>query len=152
MIHVLEQIQVVPAPPERVWAYFATPANLNDMTPPELDFAIVRGTEPTMRQGQLIEYRVKFAPGPRSTWLTEIRQVIPERYFVDEQRIGPYRLWYHEHHFAPTAAGGTLMTDRVTYCIGRWLPGEILHALWIRPKLERIFAYRKQRVAEVFGG
>ena len=58
MIHVLEQTQVVTASPERVWAYFATPVNLNDMTPPDLDFTIVRGATPVMRQGQLIEYRL----------------------------------------------------------------------------------------------
>jgi ligand-binding SRPBCC domain-containing protein len=150
MIHVLEQTQVVAAPLERVWAYFATPTNLNDMTPPELDFLIVRGATPVMRQGQLIEYQVKFAPGPRTTWLTEIRQVVEGRYFVDEQRIGPYRLWYHEHHFDPLPDGTVQMTDRVTYVVGWGLLGELLHAGWIRAKLERIFSYRRQRVTEVF--
>ncbi len=150
MIHVLEQVQDIAAPPERVWTYFATPANLNEMTPADLAFTIVRGATPQMRQGQLIEYRVGFAPGLRSTWLTEIRHVVEGRYFVDEQRIGPYRLWYHEHHFDPLPGGGVRMTDRVTYCVGYGLLGELLHWLWIGRKLQRIFAFRRQRVAAAF--
>lgn len=151
MIHVLEQTQVVTASPERVWAYFATPVNLNDMTPPDLDFTIVRGATSVMRQGQLIEYRVGFAPGLHSTWLTEIRHVVEGRYFVDEQRIGPYRLWYHEHHVDPQPDGTVLLTDRVTYCVGFGPLGEVLHWLWIQRKLRWIFAFRRERVAALFG-
>jgi len=142
--------QFIPAPIERVWAYFATPANLNEMTPPDLDFEIVCGGEPPMYEGQIIEYRVRFLPFVRSLWLTEIVHVTECCSFVDEQRLGPYRFWYHEHLFEPVE-GGVQMTDRLTYALLFGVLGDLVHALWVRRKLEHIFDFRRQKVAQIFG-
>lgn len=150
MIHVLERSQHIPAPIEKVWHYFSLPANLNEITPPGMHFEIVHGGGNEMTVGQLIAYRVRIAPGVRSPWLTEIRHVRPERYFVDEQRRGPYRFWYHEHIFEPRDAG-VQMTDRVTYELPYGLLGEIVHALWVRRRLEDIFDYRFAKIADIFG-
>lgn len=151
MIHRLEQEQIIPAPLERVWAYFATPANLDEMTPDHLRFRIVHGAGEAMHQGQLIEYRVRVAPLVWTTWLTEIRQVREGAFFVDEQRAGPYRFWYHEHRFE-AIPGGVRMTDRVTYDVGLGPLGALLHRFWIRPRLEGIFAFRRAQVARLFPG
>lgn len=150
MIHVLLREQFLPADPARVWEYFATPRNLNDMTPPDMSFEIVRGGDGRMHAGQMIEYRVSVLPGLRVRWLTEIRHVREGTYFVDEQRIGPYRFWYHEHIFEPVA-GGVRMTDRVTYALPGWLFGELLHVVFIRRRLQQIFDYRRARAAALFG-
>lgn len=149
-VHRLYQKQFIPAPIERVWDYFATPANLNEMTPPDLNFEIIHGGEARMYAGQIIEYRVQFLPGIKSLWLTEIAHVVEGRYFVDEQRLGPYRFWYHEHLFEP-AEGGVWMTDRVTYALPFGLLGELTHALWVRRKLTHIFDFRHQKVIQIFG-
>ncbi len=101
MIHYLHCEQIIPASPEQVWAYFANPNNLNELTPPDMNFEIVTGGNTSMYEGQIIEYRVEFVRGLRSLWLTEIAHVREGVYFVDEQRIGPYRFWYHEHLFEP---------------------------------------------------
>jgi ligand-binding SRPBCC domain-containing protein len=143
--------QFIPADLATVWAFFATPRNLDELTPPDLRFRIVSDVPAAMFAGQLIEYRISPLRGVWLRWLTEIRHVREGEYFVDEQRIGPYRLWYHEHHFAP-APGGVVMTDRVTYEIG-WGPfGWLAGKLWVRRQLDQIFAYRRKRVAERFGG
>jgi len=149
-VYRLVRQQFIPASIERVWAYFATPANLNAMTPPDLDFEIVSGGESPMYEGQLIEYRVRFMPLVRSLWLTEIVHVVEKHSFVDEQRLGPYRFWYHEHLFEPVE-GGVQMTDRVTYALPFGLLGDWVHALWVRRKLEHIFDFRRKKVAEIFG-
>lgn len=142
--------QFIPADPTTVWAFFATPRNLNELTPPGLKFRILSELPERMYAGQLIEYRISPLPGVWLRWLTEIRQVREGVFFVDEQRAGPYRLWYHEHHFEP-APGGVKMTDRVTYEVG-WGPvGWLAEKLWVRRQLGRIFAYRRQRVAALFG-
>ena len=104
-----------------------------------------------MYEGQIIEYRVEFVRGLRSLWLTEIAHVRAGEYFVDEQRIGPYRFWYHEHRFAP-AADGVNMTDHVTYAAPFGLLGDIVTALWIRRRLDSVFNYRTKKIAELFGG
>jgi len=150
MIHYLHRVQVIPAPLEQVWEYFATPANLNEMTPPDMKFEIIAGGDERMYAGQIIEYRVEFVRGLRSLWLTEIAHVDDGRYFVDEQRVGPYRFWYHEHHFEPMEAG-VKMTDRVTYAAPFGLLGDIVTALWIRRRLDGVFDYRSQKIVDLFG-
>ncbi len=150
MIHRLERKQFVPAPLDEVWAYFATPANLNEMTPPDMHFEIIQGGEGEMCQGQLIEYRVQFMPVIKSRWLTEIAHVVERSYFVDEQRVGPYAFWYHEHNFEPLE-NGTQIQDLVTYQLPFGVLGDIAHALWVSPRLESIFDYRQQKVTQLFG-
>ena len=150
MIHRLFRQQVVSASLDEVWSYFATPHNLNEMTPDDMKFEIVHGGEEKMFQGQLIEYRVQFMPLIKSHWLTEIAHVDDQAYFVDEQRIGPYRFWYHEHRFE-AVNGGTQITDQVTYALPFGFLGDILHALWVGRRLKGIFDFRKKKVGELFG-
>ncbi|MBN2502155.1 MAG: SRPBCC family protein [Anaerolineales bacterium] len=150
MIQCLSRQQIVSASLDEVWAYFATPANLNEMTPPDMKFEIIQGGEASMYPGQLIEYRVQFMPVFKSRWLTEIAHVQAKRFFVDERRIGPYRFWYHEHHFA-AVENGTLIRDQVTYVLPFGLLGEIVHRLWVRPRLKTIFDFRREKVKALFG-
>ena len=150
LIHYLHREQVIPAPLERVWDYFANPNNLNELTPQDMKFEIITIGNVRMYAGQMIEYRVEFVRGLRSLWLTEIAHVDEGRYFVDEQRMGPYHFWYHEHHFEPLETG-VKMTDKVTYAAPFGLLGDIMNALWIQRRLNKIFDYRYQKIVELFG-
>jgi len=151
MIHRLYREQVATGHPGAIWDFFASPHNLDTLTPSSLSFRIVGDVAPRMFPGQLIEYRIGVLPGVTTRWLTEITHVREGEYFVDEQRIGPYRLWHHEHHFRALPDGlGVRMTDLVTYEVG-WGPlGDAVHALWIRRQLATIFDFRTRKVAEVF--
>jgi ligand-binding SRPBCC domain-containing protein len=151
MIHTLYREQVVPAALDKVWEYFSDPKNLNTITPPDMNFAILTGGNARIYEGQLIEYRVEFVKGIRSRWLTEISHVRECEYFVDEQRMGPYRFWYHEHSFERIASG-TLMKDKVTYAVPMGFLGDILSRLWIAGRLKHIFDYRRKMIIELFGG
>ena len=150
MVHHLHREQVVPAPITSVWGYFCNPKNLNEITPPDMNFEIVRGGDVAMYEGQVIEYCVEFVRGVRSLWLTEIAHVRAGEYFVDEQRVGPYRFWYHEHFFEP-AVSGVKMTDHVTYVVPFGILGDALNAVWIAKRLKHIFDYRQGKIAELFG-
>ena len=149
MTHRLHRTQFIPGEPARIWEFFATPRNLAAITPARMRFELVGRTPEAMYAGQMIEYRIGLLPGISTRWLTEITHVREGVYFVDEQRAGPYKLWHHEHHFAP-AAGGVTMTDEVTYDVGWSVLGTLLHALWIRPQLETIFAHRARKIGELF--
>jgi ligand-binding SRPBCC domain-containing protein len=150
MLRQLYREQLIPADPALVWEYFSSSKNLNELTPQELKFQIVSALPEKMYAGQLIEYRVSPVTGVWFEWLTEIRHVEEGRYFVDEQRRGPYKFWYHEHHFVPVG-DGVRMIDRVTYDVG-WGPlGRIAEKLWVGRQLQAIFAYRFRRVEEIFG-
>lgn len=142
--------QIIPADVERVWSFFATPKNLDELTPADLEFRILTAVPEKMYSGLLIEYRISPWAGVWLRWVTEIRHIREREYFVDEQRLGPYRLWYHEHHFE-AVPGGTKMTDRVTYEIG-WGPlGWLAGRLWVDRQLAGIFDYRARKVVEIFG-
>jgi ligand-binding SRPBCC domain-containing protein len=150
MIHYLEREQIITAPLGRVWDFFADPRNLNDITPADMKFEIVAGGEGSMFPGQLIEYRIQFVRGMQSVWLTEIAHVREPEYFVDEQRIGPYRFWYHEHSFE-TVEAGVKVSDKVSYATPFGIIGELMHWLWIRRRLRGIFDFRRDKIASLFG-
>jgi ligand-binding SRPBCC domain-containing protein len=149
-IHHLERRQIIPVSLEDAWSYFATPHNLEEMTPPSLSFRIQWGGDEPMHPGQLIGYRVKIAPLTWVNWLTEITTVEPNHVFVDEQRRGPYRLWHHMHRFTPVP-GGTECLDRVRYELPFGPLGSAMHALFIRRQLQNIFAYRAEHLVRRFG-
>lgn len=150
MVHYLHREQIIPAPLQKIWEYFCDPKNLNAITPPDMNFEILQGADVKMYVGQLIEYRVEFVRGIRSRWLTEIAHVRAGEYFVDEQRVGPYRFWYHEHGFQQVSTG-TKMTDRVTYVIPFGFLGDLLNAFWIEKRLGQIFDFRRHKIVELFG-
>ena len=151
MIHRLIREQHVAGQPEAIWDFFAAPGNLDLITPASLSFRIIGDVSLRMYEGQMIEYRIGVLPGVTTRWLTEITHVRPGEYFVDEQRIGPYKVWHHEHHFHPATNGtGLRMIDQITYEVG-WGPvGDLLHAIWIRRQLATIFDFRARKISELF--
>jgi ligand-binding SRPBCC domain-containing protein len=84
------------------------------------------------------------------TWVSEITEVVDGKYFVDEQRKGPFASWRHEHRFAPIP-GGTEMHDQVTYEVPFGPLGSLAHALFVRRQLVSIFDFREIKITELFG-
>ncbi len=145
-----EQQQVVPAGLETVWEFFSNPANLKTITPPDMGFDILTPLPPEMEAGLIIAYRVRPLLGIPVQWVTEITHVAPMRFFVDEQRFGPYRFWHHRHTFEPTEQG-VLMTDLVHYALPAPIGATLINELVVRPRLEQIFHYRRRKIEELFG-
>jgi ligand-binding SRPBCC domain-containing protein len=143
--YIIESEVWLPRPREEVFAFFADAFNLQELTPPWLNFRILTPTPIDMRQGALIDYRIRLYGLPVG-WRTEITEWEPPRRFVDTQLNGPYRLWRHEHTFTEQD-GGTLVADRVEY-VPRG--GRLVQALFVRRDLERIFSYRASRLRETF--
>ena len=150
MIYTLERSQELDAPIETIWRFIATPRNLNHITPPDLHFEIVGEAPDTMYEGLLIEYRLTIPVFGRRRWLSEIKHVREGEAFVDEQRVGPYKLWYHEHRLRRLDDRRTSMTDRVTYALPFGPVGDLTHRWIVHGQLERIFDYRAARLAELF--
>jgi ligand-binding SRPBCC domain-containing protein len=151
MLRQLHREQIIRAEPARVWEFFSTPRNLNELTPPSVRFQMLGDVPAKMEAGQLIAYRISPAPGVWFRWLTEIKHVREGVCFIDEQRAGPYKFWYHEHHFEPVA-GGVRMTDRVSYEVGWGPAGWLAEKLWVGRQLRDIFDYRYRRTEEIFHG
>lgn len=138
--------QYIAAGIDDVWAFISSPDNLKKITPPAMDFTVTNNTGgDKMYEGMIITYRVKPLAGIPVRWMTEITHVKNKVYFVDEQRVGPYRLWHHQHHIQPSG-NGVLMTDIVTYMPPMGFMGSLANHLFIKKKLKQIFDYRFKAV------
>ena len=146
-VHVLERTQHLPRPPEEVFPFFSDASNLERITPPWLGFRIVTPQPIEMREGTLIDYRLKLH-GIALSWHTEIALWDPPHRFVDVQLSGPYRLWHHTHTFEPDGEG-TLMRDTVRYGLPLGPLGEIARLALVRRDLRRIFDFRVAEVARL---
>lgn len=147
----LYKTQKIPATIEQVWDFISSPANLKKITPEYMGFNITsKLTGEKMYPGMIISYKVSPVFGIKMTWVTEITHVKEKEYFVDEQRIGPYRMWHHEHKIEPTE-GGVLMTDIVSYKPPLGILGSIANAILIKKQLQEIFDYRTIAMEKMFG-
>jgi len=136
--------------PAVLWDFVSSPMNLSKITPPQMGFGVISRPLPTkMYAGMIIAYRVRPFAGFQTTWVTEITQVDENRYFVDEQRVGPYSLWHHEHILEPSG-NGTLMHDIITYKPPFGFLGHLANKLFIRGRLNAIFDYRKEVLERMF--
>ncbi len=133
-----------------VWKFIATPENLKKITPPSMGFDITSdGLPEQMYAGMIISYRVKPLPGYTTTWVTEITHIEPKKYFVDEQRIGPYNMWHHEH-ILQEVPEGVKMIDIVSYAPPFGLLGKLANGILIKKQLNKIFDYRVKAIDSIF--
>jgi len=139
----------VPRPLEEVFAFFADAHNLDQLTPPWLAFHIETPAPIEMQAGTLIDYKLSVRGIPMR-WRSEITVWDPPHRFVDEQRRGPYRQWHHEHRFS-AHEGGTMIEDHVHYAAPGWILEPVIHGLFVRPDVQKIFAFRGSRMEELFG-
>ena len=148
-IYTFARTQVVALPLEQCWRFFSDPRNLARITPPDLRFIVRSELPEEIHAGLMIRYTVSPLWSIPMTWLTEITQVQKPHYFVDEQRIGPYRIWHHEHFFRALENGGTEVRDLVHYVPPFGPLGALVEPFLIRPQLERIFDFREQQLTAI---
>lgn len=148
-IHSLEVKQKLPVNLETAWDFFSSPKNLNDITPEDLRFKIVSGADSKAYSGQIIIYKVSPMWNISMNWVTEITQCVEGKYFIDEQRFGPYKFWHHQHHFQETH-DGVIMTDILHYALPFGWLGEVMGQLFIHRKVQSIFNYREKILSQLF--
>jgi ligand-binding SRPBCC domain-containing protein len=148
-IHQLTRKQFIPISLEEAWPFFSTPRNLEAITPGFLNFRITSAVPEEIHSGLIITYQIAAVAGVPMTWVTEIKHVVPLHRFVDEQRIGPFRFWFHEHRF-DAVPGGIEMTDIVHYVMPWIWLGELVHAVFIRRRLNAIFDFRRAYIAKLW--
>lgn len=149
-IYKLQREQLINTSIDKLWHFFSDARNLQALTPSYMKFNITSGQLPDkVYPGQIITYKVSPLLGIPLTWVTEITQVKEGEYFIDEQRIGPYHIWHHEHHFKQTERG-VLMKDIVYYALPLGPLGSFAHTLFVRNQLSNIFNYRYEKIEQLF--
>lgn len=143
--------QKIPVDIATIWDFISSPENLKEITPKHMGFVVTSNSgEDKMYPGMIITYKVSPLLGIQLTWVTEITHVKDAEYFVDEQRIGPYSMWHHQHKIE-AIEGGVLMTDIVTYQPPFGFLGAIANRLFIKKQLNQIFDFRTLAIEKRFG-
>ena len=150
-VYQFKREQIFNQPIDVLWNFISNPKNLKTITPDYMGFDITSEDLPAhMYEGMIISYTVSPILGIKTTWVTEITQIKDQHYFIDEQRVGPYKLWHHQH-FLESTPEGTLMKDIVTYQPPLGILGNIANSILIKHKLGTIFNYRNKVLHELFG-
>jgi len=150
MIHQLKTEQFLRADIDKVWEFVSSPRNLKKITPPYMGFDITSDNLPDkMYAGMIITYKVSPILSIPTTWVTEITHVSEKKFFIDEQRVGPYTMWHHQHFFKKHK-NGVLMNDIITYKAPFGPLGVLANHLFIHKKLKSIFDYRYKTLNKIF--
>ncbi len=142
--------QFVKASIEEIWEFISSPQNLKEITPKNMGFDIRTPNLPDkIYEGMIISYTVRPLWGIATNWVTEITHIKDKSYFVDEQRVGPYKIWHHQHIILPQK-DGVLMKDIVSYQPPFGFLGKIANTLVIKNKLNEIFDYRTKALEKIY--
>jgi ligand-binding SRPBCC domain-containing protein len=147
-IYELKRNTTIPASLDEVFSFFSEAENLNAITPPWLYFKILTPLPIKMKKNALIDYSIKLL-GLQMTWKTEISDWQPPHRFTDRQIKGPYRVWEHAHIFEERG-GETQMEDVIRYAVPGFVLSPLIHFLFVRPRLERVFDFRETAILEYF--
>lgn len=129
------------------WSFFSNPENLSKITPPWLKLQITSGLPDKMYEGMIITYKIFPVLNIPAYWVTEITHIREKQFFVDEQRLGPYRFWHHQHFFKEIDEG-VEMTDIVHYAIP-FDPLSRPFGFIVGKKVKEIFKFRKEIIKKM---
>ena len=149
-VYKLQRTQILPIHLEKAWDFICRPENLQILTPPTIDLTITSNLPERIYPGLIITYRLKLYRMLYLNWVTEITTSERLTYFIDEQRIGPYKFWHHEHRLQKVEAG-VEMKDLVHYALPYGILGRMVHAGWVQNQLNRLFDYRRDVLLARFG-
>ena len=150
MYYQLHKEQKLNAKISDVWNFAVSPKNLQRITPDKMGFEITsENSEEKIYPGMIITYKVSPILNIKMNWVTEITQVKENKFFIDEQRLGPYKMWHHQHIFIDND-DHVLMKDIVTYIPPFGLLGDLANKLFIKRQLNEIFNYRFVEMNKIF--
>src|SRR5262249_25426784 len=127
--HILESRVWLARARTEVFAFFASPENLVQLTPPSFHLEVVAGPA-RLTTGAVLHLTLSRLGVPLR-WRAFIREWDPPFRFVDVQVRGPYARWEHRHRFLEER-GGTWVEDRITYRLPLGPLGRVMHALCVR--------------------
>ncbi|MGR9073685.1 MAG: SRPBCC family protein [Gammaproteobacteria bacterium] len=149
-IHRMHFRQGLALKPDQAWDFFSSPFRLNEITPDFFHVTVTSEVPEEIYAGLMVSYSMKAVFGIPMAWLSEISHSDKPRYFVYQQRIGPFLFWSHEVRLTEQDSG-VILEDIVFYAMPLGWIGEFLHKFLIAGRLERIFAVRRKVLAGRWG-
>lgn len=156
-LHKIFHTQKLPITLEEAWQYFTNPDNLEVLTLKDMGLINDKDMpsslvypDNSLYQGKLITHSVKVLPFYRMNWVSEITAFETNKYFVDQQRFGPYQFWHHTHIFREIDKGVEVV-DFIRYVLPLGVLGRLAHPLLVKPKLDQVFTFRQNTLEEIFG-
>lgn len=147
-LYELRREALIPGERAAVFAFFSTPENLAEITPPSVGFQVLTPSPIRMRESAVFDYTVR-AFGLPVRWTTLIDDYDPPHGFSDVQLRGPYSYWHHSHVFQDAPGGATRMTDHIRYVLPFGVLGRLAAPL-VRRQLKMIFDHRERVIAARF--
>jgi ligand-binding SRPBCC domain-containing protein len=144
-----EALTLLSHPTARVFDFLSVPANLVEVTPPELNMRLVEAPE-RLYLGAQIVLQARYW-GFSQRLVSEVTAFEPNRLLVDEQREGPFRKWIHTHRLE-SVPEGTRLAESVEFEAPGGMLGWMLNAETVLHELEEMFAYRERRFKELLDG
>jgi len=145
----LERKQVLPVSPTEAFEFFQDPSNLAPLAPPWLRLRLVEPFPKPLRKGALVEYRIRIFR-LRMHWVVLTTEFDHPNRIQDEQVRGPFKSWKATREFR-RVKDGTEMAETARYSMRFSILGVLLHAIFVGPRLHRVFDYRTERIQAAFG-
>jgi ligand-binding SRPBCC domain-containing protein len=146
---ILTRETIIKRPLAEVFNFFSNAENLHLITPPDLHFKTLTPLPIELKEGTIIDYQLKLY-GIHFKWKTKIREWDPPFKFIDEQIKGPYALWIHQHVFFEEGLK-TIMHDKVEFLSPGWFLEPMIHSLFVKHNIEKIFDYRQRIIEKILG-
>lgn len=132
------------------WSFFTRVNNIEKIMPSELNFNVTSRKPTSIYEGKIITFNTKIFPLYSTNIISEITKISPEKYFIDQQISGPYKIWHHEHHFKKSENNTTVITEKIKYKLHLHPLSRIIHKLLVKKKLINIFKYRINETQKIF--
>lgn len=148
-IYRLENSQVLPISKEEAWEFLASPNQLENITPGNIGFTSTTPIPKTMYEGMIMHYQLRPFVGLKFNWVGQITHIDEGNFFIDEQRLGPFKFWHHEHRVIEHKEG-TMLNDIIHYEIGYSFLGRLAHFAFVRRLIEDMFLFRNKKIEDYF--
>ncbi len=140
---IFEKQSRIEVPVKELFNWHKSPLAFERLTPPWEKVRVVERQGGIQSGGRMV---LEIKQGPfRRRWVAVHGDYVEGSQFVDEQLQGPFTKWVHTHRMLPETETTSLLDDHIEYQPPLAFLGEVAARLYLRRKLDRLFAFRHAR-------
>ena len=132
----------IDAPIQSVYDFHLDTRNAARIASAGQEFVSITGEFPLVLGGEVVlQVKMKPLPGVQ-TWRVRVTELAEPILVVDEMLKGQFAKFRHEHRFAPTESGGTLLTDHIEWVLPGGFAAKAIEPI-AKAQLEKSFNQRQ---------